>query len=167
MGHREYQTEPSWQMTHAGWLEIADVERFREYDRQGADRAMDDAELDHLTEAIRQHGILHPLGLEWSTADGHAYLGEGHHRLIAARRLGMQRVPVMVHRVARPLAGRAGASYVGAYTGPERDVWDEPRPPEIFSPEDIGMRVGPPELGGLSVGALEAAVDEPAEGLGL
>jgi hypothetical protein len=118
---------------------------------------MDSDRWQQLEDHVREHGILHPLGLEWSNQDGFAYLGEGHHRLVVARKLGMDRVPVMVCRRQSPLQGRAqGSWFAGHYEGPERDVWDKPRAPDIFGPGDIGLPTLPPPLHDLGRAAGES-----------
>lgn len=158
---REYQTSPSTQMACSAYVDIDLIDKFTEYDRMGADRIMDDPEFEHLVEHVREHGILHPLGLEWSTKDNYAYLGEGHHRLLAAKRLGMTEVPVMICRRSGQIMGRAGAHYVGPYTGPDRDVWDEPRAPDIFSPADVGIEIVRPAV------EVEVNMDAPSDGWSL
>lgn len=51
-----------------------------------------------LTEDIRQNGIREPLLLAYSQKSRTVVLGEGNHRLEAARRLGMEHVPVRAVR---------------------------------------------------------------------
>lgn len=137
-------------------MEIEQIELFTEFDRVGGDKIMSDKEWQYLEDHVREHGVLHPLGLEWSTADGFAYLGEGHHRLEVAKRLGLKTVPVMVIRNSRPLEGRSrGSRHVGTYCGAERDAWDAPRAPDIFTPRDISLPVveARPQIGSLDAQA--------------
>jgi len=145
---QQYSEKPGWQMQFAEMMPISEVRRFAEFDRTGGDRINDDVSFARLRDHIAEHGINQPLMLEWSAADGHAYLGEGHHRLEMAESLGHTHVPVTVVRRMGPMAefrdkiGRP-AVHVGDYVGPERDVWGDPRPPELFPPSHIGLNGEP------------------------
>ena len=56
------------------------------------------ARLDALTQSVAKHGVLQPL-LVRTSADGERYrLIAGRHRLAAARRAGLSRVPCVVHQ---------------------------------------------------------------------
>ena len=59
--------------------------------------------IDELTLDIKKRGIRTPLDI-WCDSEGFIFLKEGHHRLIAAKRLGIDRLPVRVILLDRKLA---------------------------------------------------------------
>ena len=63
-----------------------------------------DAELDELAEDIRQHGILQPIVVHPADDAGRYRIHFGAKRLRAARRAGLQEVPVVVRVAADPYA---------------------------------------------------------------
>jgi len=68
-------------------------------------KVLDDAEMDELTESIREHGIMSPLlvrPLEGSL--GEYEVISGHRRLHAAKRAGMATVPAFVREIDRDAA---------------------------------------------------------------
>ena len=68
-------------------------------------KVLDDAEMDELTESIREHGVMSPLlvrPLEGSP--GEYEVISGHRRLFAARRAGLDTVPAFVHAIDRDAA---------------------------------------------------------------
>ena len=68
-------------------------------------KVLDDAEMDELTESIREHGILSPLlvrPLEGSP--GEYEVISGHRRLHAARRTGLETVPAFIREIDRDAA---------------------------------------------------------------
>jgi len=139
---------PDGVMDKAEMMPIEEVKKYIEFDRAGEDRITSEAAFDKLTEDIRKYGITMPLMLSWSNDDGYAYLGEGHHRLIAAERLGLDKVPVFVVRNASKFGpehrykGR-NSVYVGDYVGDETDALGEPRAPQTMSPSDVGLEGTP------------------------
>lgn len=81
-------------------LPIETVKRYRELDREGAHSYGEHSEeiINKLTEELKSGGVIkEPLMLEHSTKHQWGYLGEGHHRLIAAERAGLTHVPVFVY----------------------------------------------------------------------
>ena len=76
------------------------LKRYTEFDRQGKDSMgpQGEATINKIASDIRSGGVIkEPVYLSHSTAHNWAYLGEGHHRLIAAERAGLTHVPVTVH----------------------------------------------------------------------
>ena len=68
-------------------------------------KVLDDAEMDELTESIREHGIMSPLlvrPLEGSP--GEYEVISGHRRLHAARRAGLETVPAFIREIDRDAA---------------------------------------------------------------
>ena len=68
-------------------------------------KVLDDAEMDDLTESIREHGIMSPLlvrPLEGSP--GEYEVISGHRRLHAARRAGLETVPAFIREIDRDAA---------------------------------------------------------------
>ncbi len=68
-------------------------------------KVLDDAEMDNLTESIREHGIMSPLlvrPLEGSP--GEYEVISGHRRLHAARRAGLETVPAFIREIDRDAA---------------------------------------------------------------
>lgn len=68
-----------------------------------------------LSNDIAERGILSPIFLEWSTADGYAYAGEGNTRLAVAQELGLPTVPVVVYRKSLPLQGQSRGGEIGPF----------------------------------------------------
>ena len=58
---------------------------------------------DDLKEDIKQNGIKEPVVLHYSNNDGYAYISEGNTRLAIAKDLGIEKIPVIVWRVDKPL----------------------------------------------------------------
>ena len=68
-------------------------------------KVLDDAEMDELTESIREHGVMSPLlvrPLEGSP--GEYEVISGHRRIHAAQRAGLDTVPAFVHAIDRDAA---------------------------------------------------------------
>lgn len=81
-------------------LPIKTVKKYVEYNREGEHSQGEHSEdtIRNLTEELKSGGtIKEPLMLEHSTKHQWGYLGEGHHRLIAAERAGLTHVPVFVY----------------------------------------------------------------------
>lgn len=64
-----------------------------------------------LVDDVRKHGIIEPLVLEYHTKSKTARLGEGNHRLEAARRVGLTHVPVRGVRYSMEGYGAAVRGY--------------------------------------------------------
>lgn len=78
-----------------GLVPISTLEKYKEFDREGKDSVMSPEYLDELTSDIKRNGFEEPLQL--THENGIGSLSEGNHRLIAAKRLGMTHVPVIVY----------------------------------------------------------------------
>jgi hypothetical protein len=98
----------------AGLVAISTLEKFKEFDREGSERAASKSYLDNLTKDVAENGIREPLQI--THEDGHGVLTEGNHRLIAAKRAGLTHVPVVVWN--RGWANPAKGSAL-TWTGPE------------------------------------------------
>lgn len=64
-------------------------------------KVLDNAEMDALTESIREKGILSPILVRPLEGTDEYEVISGHRRLHAARRLGLEEVPVFVHEISR------------------------------------------------------------------
>lgn len=114
--------------------------------------ATQETDPDHAREVathFAEKGHMEPLVLQYHPKSGEAYLGEGNHRLRAARALGMDHVPVRVNRNTYGLSGTgapAPARHLGEATG-------EHIPADI-RPSDIGFSARPlePRTAGVSFG---------------
>ena len=68
-------------------------------------KVLDNAEMDELTESIREHGIMSPLLVRpMEIAPGEYEVISGHRRLHAAKRAGLETVPAYVHEIDRDAA---------------------------------------------------------------
>ena len=73
-----------------------------------------------LTRSLTEEGFREPLKLEYEPDSRRAYLGEGNHRLVAARLAGYSAVPVWALRGLRQRAdapGQAGTRRTGTHAG--------------------------------------------------
>jgi hypothetical protein len=80
-------------------LPIEQVKKYREYDRAGehSHGPASEETINKIANDIKSGGVIkEPLMLEHSRHINWGYLGEGHHRLIAAERAGLTHVPVSV-----------------------------------------------------------------------
>lgn len=76
---------------------VSVVSRFMEIDREVTPKFRGDfAALDELTADIKANGFKEPIILDYDPEHGLALLGEGNHRLAAAKRLGLDSVPMRV-----------------------------------------------------------------------
>lgn len=83
---------------NVAWMNIHKVRRHREYDRYTPgwlDRA-GPGSYDKLKSGIREHGIEHPIHVEYDHENHRAVIGEGNHRIEAAYELGHTAVPVVI-----------------------------------------------------------------------
>ena len=80
-------------------LPISLVKRYIEHDRLGRHNTGDSQErVNDIANELRAGGVIkEPLMLEHSTKHQWGYLGEGHHRLLAAEQAGHTHVPVFVY----------------------------------------------------------------------
>ena len=68
-------------------------------------KVLDDAEMDELTESIREHGIMSPLLVRpLESSPGEYEVISGHRRLHAARRTGLETVPAFIREIDRDAA---------------------------------------------------------------
>ena len=82
-------------------LTVRKVVDLEPYATQKTDRPEDRVIIDELKESIKEHGILEPLILETTgprikRKGVKAFLIDGNHRLIAAKELGLETVPVKI-----------------------------------------------------------------------
>jgi len=104
------------------------------------------ARVDDLVESIREEGIQEPLMLEYNPESGAVWLGEGNHRLAAARELGLDSVPVRAVRHdplprGDRLAGKKLHSYGVDEFGDAINASGE-RLGSAFAPSDVGVPTG-------------------------
>lgn len=115
-------------------IEFVPVDRLlkhREYDRETQPREGPE-HLDHITASVAEHGVKAPLIMLYGQKDRRAYLGEGNHRLAAAKRLGITHLPVRVYRVSHT-DGR-GAPVSGVEPNQHGYVKGDMKPSEIGLP---------------------------------
>ena len=68
-------------------------------------KVLDDAEMDSLTESIRENGVLTPVLVRpLESAPGEYEIIAGHRRIHAAQRAGLDTVPAFVHAIDRDAA---------------------------------------------------------------
>ena len=83
------------------WIPLEDAYRMREYDR-GTNPAHDIGNsrqrVDILKQSIAAQGFFDPIHISYNQNDRYAYVGEGNHRIAAARELGLTHIPAIVHR---------------------------------------------------------------------
>lgn len=78
-----------------GWLEMMEFKGgqdgygFTENEHGLSDRMVD------LVSSIQERGVLYPVGIE-TNRDGEYYLGNGHHRTVAALLLALDNIPVYI-----------------------------------------------------------------------
>lgn len=85
-----------------GMVPVSVLDRLKHYDRANNREHMNADSLE-IIESIREdlrsgHGLKNPLMVMYSKADQWAYLGEGNHRLAAAKAEGLTHLPVRVAR---------------------------------------------------------------------
>jgi hypothetical protein len=79
---------------------VSKLNRYREYDRTGAQAHPDSEQIiNSIADDLRKGGVnamREPVYLDYNHETNYAYLGEGHHRLEAAKRAGLTHIPVRV-----------------------------------------------------------------------
>lgn len=111
-------------------VELVPVYEISQYASQETDREHT-REIGH---QVARNGYMKPLILQYHPKSGEAYLGEGNHRLRAARALGMDHVPVRVTRNHYGLAGE------GAKVPQDHPAVTEGRHvPTDIRPSEIGL----------------------------
>jgi len=90
MGH----IEGSGSSSITKMLPVATLKKYVEYDRTDS---QSEKTINSIANELRGGGVIkEPLMLEHNVTDQHGYLGEGHHRLLAAERAGHTHVPAFV-----------------------------------------------------------------------
>lgn len=119
------------------------IDPFMEIDREVTPKWRGDpGNLDRITEDVRVNGFQEPLIIEYDPKIGKALLVEDNHRLAAAKRLGLDRVPVRVVR--GDLSGEAKAVSLA-----DRNMEPvlKPKPDGYFpgdtTPSSIGFNTSP------------------------
>ena len=94
LGHMEGDTSRSI----TKMIPISVMKKYTEFNRQGAESQPDSKErINKIANELRNGGVIRePLVLEHNTEHQWGYLGEGHHRLLAAEQAGHTHVPVTV-----------------------------------------------------------------------
>lgn len=119
----------------AEMVPISAIEHLMEYDRRpGQPDAINPPEYyEALKKHISERGFEDPLTLEYDNATGSARIGEGNHRLMIAKELGMTHVPV--HGMYRAANERfKPLTEPNAYPSDQYGYW-----PSTFKPSAIGL----------------------------
>jgi hypothetical protein len=92
-----------WGRPDVALVPISSLLKYREVDREGKDShgEVSTRSIDSITQDLKTGGVKamrEPLYLLYSHKSRWGYLGEGHHRLIAAQRAGLTHVPLKVLR---------------------------------------------------------------------
>lgn len=104
-----------------------DTDRWKPVEEENA--GFGPAHIRNLAEAIKKNGIREPLIVIYGQEERKAVLGEGHHRLEAAKLLGHKDVPVRVIR--QHSSPKNGISVPGAEPNKHNYVRGDLRPSEI------------------------------------
>ncbi len=110
------------------------------------------------TDNIRLKGIDSPISVEWHPGHGYAVVVDGHHRIAAAKQIGLEAVPVKVKlgtNVTDP--GPSDGSTSRKITG-IKQVTDKDKMPKQIRPTSVGIRSAP--------GAYRGIIPEPARQMG-
>lgn len=113
------------------WVPTHEVDRFRDPNAvygPGMDpkyREHEEPYQANLTSKIAREGVQTPLQLQYYTHTNKAILGEGHHRLEAAKRLGIEHLPVRGLRYnsaggVTPVSGWQGGGHVPGELAPSK-----------------------------------------------
>lgn len=105
------------------------------------DRGQDEAEQENiqsLVNHISQHGFLSPIIIEFNRDDSTAHIGEGNHRVQAARALGLEWIPARVVRSGRQSRFR---EIPVQWQGTQTDFRGVPYIPPHMPPHMIGLPV--------------------------
>lgn len=86
-----------------------------------------------LVDHIRSNGVNNPLRIEYNPDTDTAFLGEGNHRLDAARELGLTELPAIAYR-------GQGESQIPNKGRRMNYVPPNGRYPEVYKPSDLGFR---------------------------
>lgn len=131
----DHAVEPS----HPASLEFVEqvstdsLHRFREYDRTGGPQDVDEDYFQRLKRHIRLNGVGEPVILEYDVDAGTVHVGEGNHRVRAARELGIAKLPARVLTTSR--RGKRSAP-VPTPLKPDQFNYV----PEHVKPSQIGIR---------------------------
>jgi len=126
------------------WVPIDAIDRLKEYDRADTTQPKVLYEyaretIDELKQSIPTEGFKEPLIVEYAAGDRHAYLGEGNHRLAAAKELGLSHVPVRVMRNGEQRGELAGTHNAVEVPGYQADPPPHNRVPADMKPSQIGL----------------------------
>jgi len=111
--------------------------RYREYDFSDL-REPD--QLEEMKESLLKEGWKEPLMIVYYKKDKYLTLGEGNHRLHAAKDLGMTHVPVRVYLNSSRGKGKANSKWSRPYKQISNDLDTSGYVPADLYPSDIGMR---------------------------
>ena len=107
------------------------VDKFKEYDREQDYLNPKKHYLDELTNHIEQYGFEEPLIMGFNPKTGFTRLIEGNHRLAAAKRLGIDKVPVRMLRrenIEADTSGKHGGYFIDINKTPHKDVFIKQNP---------------------------------------
>lgn len=145
--------QPDSMMQYAEYVPIEALKPALEYDRRPNAPKLVDQNGEELTQAadpeywerlkasMAKHGPLAPVWLQYDPDSGHAYVGEGNHRVRIAEELGMTHLPVMLYRT------RRGQGFGGAHIklkplgGQLNEYGYEQHVPQYIRPSDVGLPV--------------------------
>ena len=127
-----------WESTEL--MPIDEALRFAEFDRRVTPKF---GGIDKLKADIAKNGIKEPLILSYGVDTKNAIIGEGNHRLIIAKELGIKDVPVYAYRVSELKGYKAGDMFgeLSNKPVPVRGYIKEGHIPTPLKPSDIGVRV--------------------------
>ena len=98
--------------TNAVWVHLDVLEHHREFDRTGPGHPGSDKTIAALAHDLRSgRGITHPVNLDIHPESGRAILGEGNHRIAAAKLAGWRSLPTTVRRVSSQRPGMTPLIY--------------------------------------------------------
>ena len=125
------------------WVDINTVWEYREFDRsqESENRADSNHVIEELTHKLRD-GFNEPLIIQYSHKYKTAYLVEGNHRLLVAKRLGYKYVPIRVTIDGTPVRD---AKKVVGYYAPINDRVQVSLPSEIGIPNCFDKNFNPVE----------------------
>jgi len=122
------------------WVPLEDVHRIREFDRLDPiyDTGNSRSTVDNIKSSLLKNGFINPLKVSYNMNDRYAYLGEGNHRIIAAKELGLTHVPVTVYRYGESNNhGYKGRGWAKQFPGVEPDQFGYV--PGNMTPTQIGL----------------------------
>lgn len=91
----DYMKEHYWGYDNVEFVDVALMDKMKEYDRLTRPTT---SNLDELAEDIKANGFKEPLILDFNPYNGQLKIAEGNHRLAVAKKLGLKQVPVIAMR---------------------------------------------------------------------